>query len=484
MPNATTIAGFVYDDANNSGIMDGNETGLAGVGVALLRSDGTQVATTTTDANGHYLFDSDPTINVTPQTKEVDATFPSLATNWTGTQNVAQFDPSLGTLTSVEIVTQGNLTSDTKVENEEPNQINVGVEVDGQFTVTGAGIGTLTSATATINNQGQLGASTGDTTFTGPSTTDFGPKSGTANASTTLDASTQDLSAFIGTGTLSLTEAAQVSSTDTGTGNFDQNIRSQAGGTVQIIYTYIPSTGLKPGDYVVERTTEVPGFMDGQTTNDNVTPIPNSVGANTIDVHLTATSSSLQNNFAEVPPAALSGYVYHDLNANAQKDAGEPGLSGVSVTLTGTNSNGKAVNLSQQTGADGSYSFANLWAGSDYTITETTLPTGGFLSPNVQVGSQGGVAGNADIEQVNLGTGVIGVNNNFGHVLPSSLAGFVYVDANDNGVKDAGEAGIGNVAITLTGTNDQGARRYADHDHGLDRGVQLRHFATGFVHDQ
>ncbi|MDX2031428.1 MAG: SdrD B-like domain-containing protein [Blastocatellia bacterium] len=39
----------------------------------------------------------------------------------------------------------------------------------------------------------------------------------------------------------------------------------------------------------------------------------------------------------------------------------------------------------------------------------------------------------------------------------SSLAGNVYVDGNNNGVKDSGEAGIGGATLTLTGTDSQGA---------------------------
>ena len=49
-----------------------------------------------------------------------------------------------------------------------------------------------------------------------------------------------------------------------------------------------------------------------------------------------------------------------------------------------------------------------------------------------------------------------GANYNFGELQPASLAGFVYVDANDDGIKQSGELGIGNVAVTLTGTDDLG----------------------------
>ena len=38
-----------------------------------------------------------------------------------------------------------------------------------------------------------------------------------------------------------------------------------------------------------------------------------------------------------------------------------------------------------------------------------------------------------------------------------SLAGFVYIDANNNGAKDAAESGIGAIAVTLGGTDDHGA---------------------------
>jgi len=42
-------------DANN-GIQDGTEAGIPGVVVELLDGNGNVVATTTTDANGEYLF--------------------------------------------------------------------------------------------------------------------------------------------------------------------------------------------------------------------------------------------------------------------------------------------------------------------------------------------------------------------------------------------------------------------------------------------
>ena len=41
--------------------------------------------------------------------------------------------------------------------------------------------------------------------------------------------------------------------------------------------------------------------------------------------------------------------------------------------------------------------------------------------------------------------------------VPSDVSGYVYFDADDDGIKDPGEWGIGGVRVTLTGTNIQGS---------------------------
>ena len=48
---------------------------------------------------------------------------------------------------------------------------------------------------------------------------------------------------------------------------------------------------------------------------------------------------------------------FDDLDADGVKDAGEPGLSGWTITLTGTDGFGTAVDLSTTTDANGAYSF-------------------------------------------------------------------------------------------------------------------------------
>ncbi|HEX4444227.1 MAG TPA: SdrD B-like domain-containing protein [Galbitalea sp.] len=155
--------------------------------------------------------------------------------------------------------------------------------------------------------------------------------------------------------------------------------------------------------------------------------------------------------------ASISGFVYSDLNDNGVKDVAEPGLSGVSVTITGTDSTTHIVDITVQTLADGSYTFPSL-APSDasgYTVTESA-PTG-YLPGTDSVGTPGGALSGKAITGIVLAGGVVGTDNNFAELQPASLSGSVYADSNDDGVKQGGEPGIVGTTVQLTGTDDQGS---------------------------
>jgi hypothetical protein len=51
-----SIGDKVWNDANMNGVQDAGEAGMAGVAVKLLNGAGAVITTTTTDANGNYLF--------------------------------------------------------------------------------------------------------------------------------------------------------------------------------------------------------------------------------------------------------------------------------------------------------------------------------------------------------------------------------------------------------------------------------------------
>jgi parallel beta-helix repeat protein len=128
-----------------------------------------------------------------------------------------------------------------------------------------------------------------------------------------------------------------------------------------------------------------------------------------------------------LPPASLSGVAWEDFNNDGQVDFGENGISGVKVTLTGTDFIGNTVNVSQLTDSDGAYVFLNLLPG-NYYITETQ--PAGYLQGIDSVGTAGGSLSATDQFFVALGLGVNGLNYNFGeqpagggNVKPGQTAG-------------------------------------------------------------
>jgi hypothetical protein len=448
-----SISGFVYSDANNNGLYDPGETPIANSPIELHDAANHLVAATTTDANGFYLFNKDARINASPKALSRTITFPDKTTNWTATQGVPRFDPSLGTLTSVEILNSDPIKSAIKVENLDMAPASIHATVSGDLTLSGPGVpglDVITSADQAL----AANAFDGAIDFGGVSGKTFSPLTINGSNSTSLT-SAIDLAKYTGTGTVSFTETTHANSTVTGSANVLVQMNTSAAATATIIYHYLPANQLAPGDYTIVQTSDPPGYIDGQVTAGNVTPVPNSAGSNRINVAL-GNVDLANNDFGELKPASpgsLSGFVYVDQNNNGVKDAGEPGVAGLAVMLTGTDNQGLAVRLTQTTGADGLYTFANLAAGT-YSLTESGA--GGFLDGKDTVGSQGGTADHNTITNIVLGSWVNGVNNNFGELQPASLSGFVFFDINDNGARE-NEPGVSGTTITLTGTDDRGA---------------------------
>jgi protocatechuate 3,4-dioxygenase beta subunit len=473
LPSTVSISGFVYSDANNNGLYDPGETPIANSPIELHDASNKLVASTTTDANGFYSFNTDPRINTNPTTLSHTISFPETPTDWTATQSVPQFDPSLGTLTSVEIINSDPIKNTIRVENLDTASATIHATVSGDLKLSGPsvpGLDTPLSADQTFNAT----AFDGTIDFGGTSGHTFAPQTINGSNSTVLTAAT-DLANYEGTGTVSFTEATHASSTASGSANLLLQVNTTAAATVSVIYHYIPSNQLPPGDYTIVQTSDPPGYLDGQVTAGNVTPVPNSVGTNVIHVTLGNTDLT-NNNFAEVKPASLSGFVYADQNNNGVKDAQDPGIANITVSLTGTDDTGTAVNQSQTTAADGSYTFAGLRPGT-YALSETG--SDGYLDGKDTIGSQGGTAGHDQLSAITLQPGVAGLNNNFGELNGTSLSGFVYVDQNDNGVKDPSEAGISGATVTLTGTNDQGTAINLTRTSGADGSYSFANLRPG-----
>jgi protocatechuate 3,4-dioxygenase beta subunit len=449
--SCNSISGFVYHDADNNGLLEPGETPITNSVLELHDASGHLVATTTTDANGFYNFSTDPRIDTTPGTRRYDISFPDRPTEWTDTRSLPQFNPLLGTLTSVEIQPNDPLTSTIRIENLDSAPATIHTTSNGNATLSGPSLPGLVTTFA-VDHTFNAAAFDGIIDFSGPSGHTYGPEITPGNNSVTLTSSSA-LAPYIGTGQVAFTVSTHSSSTATGSANLVLQVNTSVSAQVHVIYHYIPNNCLVPGDYTIVQPVLPPGYLNGLKTSGNITPIAGSNLVNYIHVSLGPTSSLTSNNFGEVRPASLGGYVYYDLNDNGIKDPGEPGLGGIGVTLSGVNDLGQAVNLAVLTAADGSYNFTNLRPGI-YTLGERGPD--GYIDGKDTIGTPGGTTALDQFVNIHLTSGYAGVNNNFGELKPGSLSGFVYLDNDNNGIKEPDEPGIGNVLVTLAGTDDQG----------------------------
>ena len=132
---------------------------------------------------------------------------------------------------------------------------------------------------------------------------------------------------------------------------------------------------LVPGDYKLTFG-DVAGFEPTYADEGNDTSDSDADPANGMTVTETLTSGEDNRTYdaGYFQPARIGNFVFEDLNANGLQDAGEPGIQGVEVTLTGTTGNGTDVTLTATTDANGEYYFNDLFPG-DYKLTFGT-PTG------------------------------------------------------------------------------------------------------------
>ncbi len=124
----------------------------------------------------------------------------------------------------------------------------------------------------------------------------------------------------------------------------------------------------------------------------------------------------------------ISGHLFNDLNGNGIQDTGEPPIANNYVIVAGswvqTNSNGDySVNV-----ADGTWSVS-LWIPSGWIQTFPVSPSSYSVS----------VSGGMNLTGVDFG-----MRNSY-----TSVCGFVYNDANQNGFQDVGEVGLSGIWVQV-----------------------------------
>lgn len=213
---------------------------------------------------------------------------------------------------------------------------------------------------------------------------------------------------------------------------------------------YYHFDNLLPGTYSVVET-QPGGYLSVGATAGNVggstrgsVDSPNSI----VGVALLGGDNSVHNDFAEVRPASIAGRVNVDLNRNDLLDSGEPAIAGVTVKLFDGQGN---LIATTQTNANGQYQFTNLKPGT-YRVDEAQPAD--YFDGAEHLGSVGGsLADNDSMSGIALVSGTAATEYNFLEVAPAQLSGYVYVDDNNNGVKDPGEEGIPGAVVELRDAN-------------------------------
>jgi len=196
-------------------------------------------------------------------------------------------------------------------------------------------------------------------------------------------------------------------------------------------------SNLPPGNYVVSVSEqEVPSPVSG-----NVGVMVATTSTH-VGVSLGAGQAVTNVDFGMAEAAYLEGTVFHDDNFSGVLDSGEAGVANVTVTLTGTDSNGNPVLRTTTTSASGEYAFV-VPAG-NYTITYNTAQTTSAGFPTATSPTSIFVSPNNGQELAGL---------DFGVDYSGRIGDTVYNDANGNGTQNVGEPGLPGVTVQLYASN-------------------------------
>lgn len=139
-----------------------------------------------------------------------------------------------------------------------------------------------------------------------------------------------------------------------------------------------------------------------------------SVATSSFDINL-ANNSNTGN--VTVNSSSIAGRVFRDFNNDGLVTAGDTGISGVVMTLTGTAFDGGAVSITATTDASGNYVFVGVPAGASYQVAEGAVAETNLNDGTDTAGSLGGsTAVNDRVSAINVPANVAGTDYNFAEV--------------------------------------------------------------------
>ncbi|MBL7752941.1 MAG: carboxypeptidase regulatory-like domain-containing protein [Chitinophagaceae bacterium] len=448
VPKSATTSSLgdrVWNDANQDGIQDANETGVQGVLVTLFAQDGTTViTTTTTDGLGNYAFNGiaagcyvigfsnlPPGYSFSPANAGSDTSKNSDANTGTG---------KTGTVCIA--AGQNNSTIDAGVFNNS-NTNSIGDKV--WYDVNHDG----------LQNSGEYG-------YPGVVVTLFDCNSNGILATTTTDA------------------------------NGEYQFSGLANGNYYVGFGFIP------GYQFTGANTDLGGVLGANNSDANpssgLSDCVNLIG----NTNLVSLDAGIYPGSNRSATSTLGDIVWVDVNGNGLQDAGEPGVSNVTVNLYHC-SDLNSILATTTTDGIGNYVFTNLTDG-EYVVSfvPTSIPAG--FSFTIQ-GSNIEDENNSDANSVTgmttciqMGLGEDKMSVDAGIVPPPStvcLGDYVWFDLNNNGIQDIGEPaapGVSvklydnnfNIVLQVTTTNEEGKYLFCGLTNGSLYSVGFENLPSGY----
>lgn len=265
----------------------------------------------------------------------------------------------------------------------------------------------------------------------------------------TLNGNTLTLEGYVGTSSAALNNS-YIIEVYKAENDGDSDALNQIGGT-------ITSPHGEGRSFLGSFTTNSNGAFSTTITLNGSVPLATNDRITAIAISSVNNTSEFSGNQRVVPTGvSISGYVYHDLNHNAQKDGGEPGLENITMVLYNRNQNNcKSI----YTDAQGRFEFTNVLNGT-YDLIESfgqSTPTPDICTP-AEVDPDGFVSTTPNLRTVTVNN--LPAFQDFGDFEGVKITGRVTNDngigggtAND-GLQNGGEPGFsGQVIKALTTSN-------------------------------
>ncbi|MCF6443109.1 hypothetical protein L1077_27180, partial [Pseudoalteromonas luteoviolacea] len=172
-----------------------------------------------------------------------------------------------------------------------------------------------------------------------------------------------------------------------------------------------------------------------------------------------STDATPEITFTEKPKAgdkSVSGKVFLDVNQDGAVDQNDVQLKDITVTITGTDKFGQAVDTTTTTNASGEFSFTGLIESNADGYTITQIASGDHQTGNRYIGTEAGVVSN--IAKVIVGTEATPeiTFTEKPKAGDKSVSGKVFLDINQDGKVDQNDDLLNGITVTITGTDKFG----------------------------